>query len=1245
MRVIRLGVWVSLAIWFAARAGAGQAPTAAPAPAAVVPADVERNVGNFVQIVGPRALVHCGEMELTLDGDRAFSMAAASKLADAARTLLTSTTLKLWLNGQEQTVWTVGQVANLILVEEGPQRIVLRGPFTLTDQAGQPRANAQFDFVCYPEGEIFATLRVLPLHAENLDMAVSLRFARDPALRFERSYDLPLVTASLEGGPAIGLYWHDGAPPQLELVGGQMRGTLPCRLEFVGETPMFSRSFVISLARDRDELRRRCKAHVQPLRPFRIEACRPLVEQAADSSGVLAGLTGWSYSFREGTYNFLADGPQATVEFHNPNDEGRRVRLRFVTGVYPALTITRYDAVPCDALQVVSTTPEFGPGQPNHVSAVLAAFELPGRECLQARAARADQLLLQWVSARVTKEGITRLYRLVTGEPVRLLGEVRIADGGAAAGVELTSLASPLATSAPAVAALAAMPPAGGWGRFSRMSELAVVRNQPDRVVLHFVASNEAGSLSCRSDLVFRREGGLVSLYGYHTFEAITAARISRATSLELPRIRINQGKSASTPPLRFFYADLKKQIGICQRTTKAGFGYDLGAFNRSVNPSFGLCGFMGGTSAGLALLAKPVVGTGRLSATAASPILSMNLDLPASVARGQRFESMWKLVIPGSGETNLRMLQLALDSIKGDPVDLEYAGNRFTVGDGAIAHRVYELSPAGNPASNDGWCYLLDGGSELAIVGAGADTQRWPWMFRIRALGFDPARVRKILLSHAGAEHAGGGRALRQLTGAAIHLHASGAEALAVAGPDQDQRTGALGPCRTGRFDSVGVDRPLRDKEVVTVGALQLRFLHTPGPSGESGTYLATVGGLTMAFGGELFSPGQNGDHPTGGRADAHPHGNLNQWASSLRLIHSLGPDLAASDHLAPVTGTDEVKALCARGIERIRNVLAWENVDYLLPRPLVVERSVEPREESTASQTDLWGVKELERSPFLRTQALLLADGLWRVGGGFSGEDEDANVYLVDGGSELALIGAGSGLHTPAIINRVLSIGKNPLNIKYILLPSNHWYEARGAASLRAATEAHVCAHRYEAGAMWRGDVMRTGLMTGDFLFSGFSPCHVDRVLEWGEALRVGSREIVVLDAPGFHRGSTAFLFEMGGARYLATGQAALGDLPTPEGGTVTGAVGWLDPHWGGCVPVWRETLQRFIALRPNILLPGQGPMEEDDAVGRLRDCLARLDAIGKLPGVAAVFPPSLLDSTAKPQRANITPLTARK
>ena len=53
---------------------------------------------------------------------------------------------------------------------------------------------------------------------------------------------------------------------------------------------------------------------------------------------------------------------------------------------------------------------------------------------------------------------------------------------------------------------------------------------------------------------------------------------------------------------------------------------------------------------------------------------------------------------------------------------------------------------------------YLLSGGEELALVDAGAGRGEDRILDNVRSLGYEPGQIKHIFLTHAHADHAGGG-------------------------------------------------------------------------------------------------------------------------------------------------------------------------------------------------------------------------------------------------------------------------------------------------------------------------------------------------------------------------------------------------------------------------------------------------------------------------------------------------------
>ena len=128
---------------------------------------------------------------------------------------------------------------------------------------------------------------------------------------------------------------------------------------------------------------------------------------------------------------------------------------------------------------------------------------------------------------------------------------------------------------------------------------------------------------------------------------------------------------------------------------------------------------------------------------------------------------------------------------------------------------------------------YLLDGGAECALIDAGAGRDVAAILAHIAGDGFDPGRVRHLLLTHAHADHAGGAAALREQLGLRVAASAETARFVS----DGDEQAISLGAARRAgvypaeyQFQACSVDIILHDGDTYQVGDLALEVIATPG-------------------------------------------------------------------------------------------------------------------------------------------------------------------------------------------------------------------------------------------------------------------------------------------------------------------------------------------------------------------------------------------------------------------------------
>jgi len=193
---------------------------------------------------------------------------------------------------------------------------------------------------------------------------------------------------------------------------------------------------------------------------------------------------------------------------------------------------------------------------------------------------------------------------------------------------------------------------------------------------------------------------------------------------------------------------------------------------------------------------------------------------------------------------------------------------------------------------------YLVDGGTELALVDVGAGMGAAQIVANVERAGFDPALITRILCTHAHGDHAGGSARIRSLLpNASLFLSREGARLIR----DGDERGVSLDVAKAAgvypsdyTLEPCAVDGELVDGDRVTVGDLVLECIDTPGHSSGHLSFLLEEGGRRSLFGGDVVFHG-------GTILLQNIHDcSLEQLVVSLRKLRGLAIDALFPGHLS---------------------------------------------------------------------------------------------------------------------------------------------------------------------------------------------------------------------------------------------------------------------------------------------------------------------------------------------------------
>ena len=215
-------------------------------------------------------------------------------------------------------------------------------------------------------------------------------------------------------------------------------------------------------------------------------------------------------------------------------------------------------------------------------------------------------------------------------------------------------------------------------------------------------------------------------------------------------------------------------------------------------------------------------------------------------------------------------------------------------------------------------------------------------------------------------------------------------------------------------------------------------------------------------------------------------------------------------------------------------------------------------------------------------------LTEEIHLVGSGSGGFDltdpSDCHVYLLDAGSEAALVDAGIGAAADEILANVEAAGVDAGRVRYLLLTHAHPDHSGGAAALRERLpHLEAVASREVAGWVAAGDEAAMSLEAGkrsefypaDFRFR---PCPVDRAVGEGDRLTVGSLAVDVLETPGHADGHLSFRVEAAGRTVLFSGDLVF------FGGRIS-----LENTWDCRIQEYAASMAKLAGARIDALLPG--------------------------------------------------------
>ena len=216
-------------------------------------------------------------------------------------------------------------------------------------------------------------------------------------------------------------------------------------------------------------------------------------------------------------------------------------------------------------------------------------------------------------------------------------------------------------------------------------------------------------------------------------------------------------------------------------------------------------------------------------------------------------------------------------------------------------------------------------------------------------------------------------------------------------------------------------------------------------------------------------------------------------------------------------------------------------------------------------------------------------LTNEVYLVGAGDHGirmtHRSDCAVFLIDGGdNHLALIDAGVGADTKAIIRNIEADGFDPKRIEVLYLTHSHTDHIGGAKDFRDLLGCKVAISEEEAPFVENADEEKLGLRVAKE--AGYydknyvvRPCPIDIRLKDNQELTIGKLKMKAIIAAGHTRAHVCYLLQGKEKRYLFAGDHI----------TYGGLVSLQNyPDSGSTIEGYRESAHKFANLGVDAFLP---------------------------------------------------------
>lgn len=218
------------------------------------------------------------------------------------------------------------------------------------------------------------------------------------------------------------------------------------------------------------------------------------------------------------------------------------------------------------------------------------------------------------------------------------------------------------------------------------------------------------------------------------------------------------------------------------------------------------------------------------------------------------------------------------------------------------IISGVYLIGGSNITSAEDAAIYLIDFAGELVLIDAGAGKSSSQIVRNVEMLGFNPADISCLILTHCHIDHIGAAPFFRKQYGTNLVIHELDAKALE---SGNAIKTAANWYGTT--FPPTPVDKKLSGAhEILKFAGEELHCLHTPGHTPGSISIYLDRNGKRVLFGQDIHGP----FHAAFGS-------DIKAWKKSMQILLALNADILCEGHFGIFQPKEDVRDYIERYLE----------------------------------------------------------------------------------------------------------------------------------------------------------------------------------------------------------------------------------------------------------------------------------------------------------------------------------------